>query len=459
MCPITPTDNPLLERFRSLGDRPAFVWRDQEFTYADLCADVGYWSDRLDREDVSWAACVALVGDFSPSLCALLIALVGRHSVAVPLAATLHPDVLAESIEIAGVDAVVDFDEFDRACVRHVERTDSHPLFDELRGRGEAGLVIFTSGTTGQRKGALLSIERLLERFRPDGRAFRGLAFLLLDHIGGINTLFTILCAGGTVVTVEERSTAAVCRAVEKYRVQLLPVTPTFLKMLLISEDHRRHDLSWVEVISYGAEPMPTALQAVLEQVFPRVSFRQLYGATELGILPTRTNPANPLLLQVTGADVETRVVNGTLWVRAPTRMLGYLNTATAVGLDGWYDTQDAVEVHGEYLRILGRVSDVINVGGEKVHPAEVEDVLHGLDNVADVVVYARPNPVTGQVVAARLTLIRPEDRLALYLRVRAFCRDKLAPHQVPMTIEVVDGGLHGDRFKKVRRLPVHRSA
>ena len=48
---MTPTDNPLLERFRSLGDRPAFVWRDQEFTYADLCANVGYWSDRLDQED------------------------------------------------------------------------------------------------------------------------------------------------------------------------------------------------------------------------------------------------------------------------------------------------------------------------------------------------------------------------------------------------------------------------
>ncbi len=456
---MTLPDNPLFKRLRSFGDRLAFVWRDQEYTYADLCANVRYWSDRLDREDVSWGACVALVGDFSPSLCALLIALIGRHSVAVPLGTTLHPDVLAESIETAGVDAVVDFDDFDRACVRHVERIDSHPLFDEFRGHGEAGLVIFTSGTTGQRKAALLNMERLLDRFRPGGRAFRALSFLLLDHIGGINTLFTILTGGGAVVTVAERSTAAVCRAVEKYRVGLLPVTPTFLKMLLISEDHRRHDLSSVQVISFGAEPMPPTLQAALNEVFPRVAFRQLYGATELGILPTRTHPANPLLLQVKGAGVETRVVNGTLWVRAPTRMLGYMNTTAAVGPDGWYDTQDAVEVHGEYLRILGRVTDVINVGGEKVHPAKVEDVLHGLDNVADVVVFAKPNPVMGHVVAARLILRQPEDRMALFLRVRSFCRDKLAPHQVPMAIEVVDGSLHGDRFKKVRRQPSHRRA
>jgi long-chain acyl-CoA synthetase len=110
------------------------------------------------------------------------------------------------------------------------------------------------------------------------------------------------------------------------------------------------------------------------------------------------------------------------------------------------------VEVDGEYLRILGRKSELINVGGEKVHPTEIENVLLQLDNVKDVTVCGRPNPVTGEVVAARITPLEPEDLDVLKRRVRAFCRGRLERYKIPAVIEIVDQNHYGARFKKARK-------
>jgi acyl-CoA synthetase (AMP-forming)/AMP-acid ligase II len=131
--------------------------------------------------------------------------------------------------------------------------------------------------------------------------------------------------------------------------------------------------------------------------------------------------------------------------------MLGYLNAPSPFDEEGWFNTQDIVEVEGEYVRIIGRKSELINVGGEKVHPTEIENVLLQLDNVRDATVFAKANAVTGQVVGARITPIKPEDPEALKRRVRAFCHARLERFKVPAAIEIMDADHHGDRFKKVR--------
>ena len=131
--------------------------------------------------------------------------------------------------------------------------------------------------------------------------------------------------------------------------------------------------------------------------------------------------------------------------------MLGYLNAPSPFDPQGWFNTQDLVEVDGDFIRILGRKSEMINVAGEKVHPTEVENVLLQLDNVRDATVSAKRNPVTGQVVAARISLLRPEDPEAFKRRVRKFCRDQLGRYKTPAVIEIVEGTHHGERFKKSR--------
>ena len=134
--------------------------------------------------------------------------------------------------------------------------------------------------------------------------------------------------------------------------------------------------------------------------------------------------------------------------------MLGYLNAPSPFDKDGWFNTGDAVEVDGDYIRILGRQSEVINVGGEKVFPVEVENALLEMPNVKDVAVSGMPNPITGHVVVARFNLFAPEGLPDLRKRMRAFCRDRLAQYKIPSKVEIVDGAQYSERFKKMRCRP-----
>ncbi|MER7273819.1 fatty acid--CoA ligase family protein [Dactylosporangium sp. NPDC000244] len=311
--------------------------------------------------------------------------------------------------------------------------------------------MLFSSGSTGESKAALLSLPRLLDGFGASSRPRRTLQFMALDHIGGVNTLFRTLVGGGTVVTEPRRTPGNACAAIERHRVQVLPTTPTFINMMLLSGAYRDRDLSSLELITYGTEPMREVTLAHAAEVFPHVRFKQTYGLTETGILPTRSVASESLRMDVGGPGFDTRVRDGVLWVRSPSSMLGYLNAPSPFDEDGWLNTGDAVEVAEDgALRVLGRLSALINVGGEKVSPAEVENVLLRAGNVGDVVVTGRPNAVTGAIVVATVQLIEAEERPALSRRLRRFCAEHLPPHKVPAVVTVSDGPLHGGRFKRM---------
>jgi acyl-CoA synthetase (AMP-forming)/AMP-acid ligase II len=144
--------------------------------------------------------------------------------------------------------------------------------------------------------------------------------------------------------------------------------------------------------------------------------------------------------------------VDGILHIRSDTPMLGYLNAPSPFTEDGWLATGDAVEVDGERLRILGRRSELISVGGEKVYPAEVEGVILACPNVADAVVYGEKNPITGAIVCARVRLREPEEKTQFLARVREFCGQHLQRYKIPVRITLTEEPLHGGRFKKLRR-------
>src|SRR5271156_2205140 len=119
--------------------------------------------------------------------------------------------------------------------------------------------------------------------------------------------------------------------------------------------------------------------------------------------------------------------------------MLGYLNAENPFTEDGWFKTDDVVEVDGDYIHILGRSTDIINVGGQKVYPAQVENIIEQMENVEDVIVNGAPSPVTGHVVKATIKLNKAEDLLAFRKRLMAFCKDKLEPFEIPQKIIFVD--------------------
>jgi acyl-CoA synthetase (AMP-forming)/AMP-acid ligase II len=143
--------------------------------------------------------------------------------------------------------------------------------------------------------------------------------------------------------------------------------------------------------------------------------------------------------------------VDGILQIKSDSAMLGYLNAKSPFTEDGWFITGDSVEVNGEYFKILGRKSEMINVGGEKVFPQEVENVILEIPGVEDVVVYAESNAFTGKIVSAKIKFNGTETKLEIVKIVKTYCRSKLESFKVPIKIEVVDNSFESDRFKKSR--------
>jgi acyl-coenzyme A synthetase/AMP-(fatty) acid ligase len=441
----------LLERMATWRDAPALAWRESTCTYGELLDRVGRWQRVLEEQGVGGARVVALEADYSPNACALLLALVDRGVVAVPLshAVRAHRE---RYLTIAEAQAIVSFDPDDAWTIEYRNVAVTHELTRRLVDAGDPGLVLFSSGSTGTSKAALHNFRLLLEKFMVPRHRKVILTFLLFDHIGGVNTLFYTLANGGTVVVASGRDPDAVCRAIERHRVQVLPTSPTFLNLLLVSEAYKRHDLSSLELITYGTEVMPEATLRRVRRAIPHARLQQTYGLSEIGILRSKSRDSDSLWVKVGGEGFETKVVDGVLWVRARSAMLGYLNAPSPFDADGWLNTEDQVEVDGDYVRILGRRTDIINVGGLKVYPAEVESVLLEMPNVRDATVRGEPNALLGQVVVARLSLNRPMDAADVRQAVREFCRDRLQPHQIPVRIEITEADQFTGRFKKSRR-------
>ncbi len=441
----------LLEKMQLWRDATAIVWCDHPCSYGHLLQMVDEEKAYLAQAGIGRGVVLALEGDYSPRACALLLALIDRDAIVVPLTRTVEAH-REEFLGIAEVEWVLSFDETDNVRPEHRGGPPGHPLLRQLIEAGEPGLVLFSSGSTGKSKAVLHNFHQLLEKFKVPRQRMTTLTFLLLDHIGGINTLLYTLSNSGTVVSTPSRDPAEVCRLVERHKVELLPTSPTFLNLLLLSEAYKQHDISSLKLVTYGTEVMPESTLRRLHEALPNLTLQQTYGLSELGILRSKSKDSGSLWVKVGGEGFETKVVDGTLWIRAKSAMLGYLNAPSPFDADGWMNTEDVVEVDGEYIRILGRKSEIINVGGSKVSPSEVESVLMQMDNIRDITVYGAPNPIIGRMVVARVNLMEPEDPIELTRRVRAFCRDKLAPFKIPVKVELAGHELFSPRYKKIRR-------
>ena len=441
----------LSDVFRKNCGRTFMIHEDAVFSYAWLIENIDRWKSILDKHQVTGGTISALRGDFSPGVVSALLALVDRGAIIVPLspAAAVQE---AEFMEIAEAGLVCSFTPDGSGILKRCERRPQNSLSLQLIRRGHPGLILFTSGSTGKSKAALHDFLPLLEKFKTPRRGMITLPFLMIDHIGGINTLLYVISNGGTVVVTSKRDPHSVCAAIARHKVELLPASPTFLNLLILSEAYHHYDLSSLQLITYGTEMMPQYTLERIASILPHVRLQQTYGLSELGILRSKSANSNSLWVKVGGEGYQTKVKDGTLWIRAESAMLGYLNDRSPFDEEGWFNTGDMVEVQGEYFRFLGRCSEIINVGGQKVYPAEVENVLMELPNVRDVTVTGEPNPVTGNIVVARFNLMEFEELPAFRRRVRGFCRGRLEAFKVPVRIEVLEMDQFSSRFKKMRR-------
>lgn len=440
----------LLDVFENNSSKEAIIWNGKIVKYNNLLELYRQNFYDLKGKNLSNKV-VALEADFSPSSVAILLCLIELGCVIVPLTKSVSHK--KESfLSISQVEVVVSVDDNDKVSVEVNNIVVSHKLILGLKEKKQPGLVLFSSGSTGESKAALHNIVPMLEKFKVKRHAMRSLTFLLFDHIGGFNTLMYNLSNAGCCVMTAKRTPDAICNIIEKYSVETLPTSPTFINLLLLSEVYKKYDLSSLKLVTYGTEAMPESTLLRFHKLFPDIRLLQTYGLSEIGIMRSKSKSSDSLWVKIGGEGFKTRVVNGLLEVKASSAMLGYLNAPSPFTDDGWFMTGDEVLVDGEYMKILGRKSEMINIGGLKVFPAEVESVLLTMDGVDDVAIGAEKSELTGNIVKARVKLSTNESASEFRKRMRAFCKDKLENFKIPQKVVLIDEMLTGSRFKKMRK-------
>lgn len=442
----------LLDRFAGAGNRDAFVHRGRRISYSEVVQTVAHFGQVLADHGIGRRETVAIIGDYSPETFCLILALAQNGNVIIPLSreSVIERDT---ALAISGCHWLAEFDaEGVSASFSPHSIPTANELLSNFLEQDRPGVILFSSGSTGKPKAILHDFERVADKFRKQRAAVVAIPFLMIDHFGGINTILAITSSLGTVVTVGDRSVTNICRAIQDYHVELLPATPSFLTMLVASNLHREFDLSSLKRITYGTEVMPQSTLDRLRQALPDVELQQTYGLSEVGVLRSKSRDDGSLWVRIGGDGFQTRIVDDILWIKSEYAMVGYLNAPSEFDADGWFNTQDRVEVDGEWFRILGRVTDLINVGGQKVYPAEVEDVILGIEGIDDVAVLGEPHALLGQIVVAKVTTSGDEDAAAIKQRIRAACRGKLAAFKVPSKVLISDEPLYTARQKKNRR-------
>jgi len=340
------------------------------------------------------------------------------------------------------------------------------PAEDALRGGDDVACLFYTGGTTGRAKGVMLThdniaINSLTAMVNMDIRCESvHLHVSPLFHVAGGARVFSVTLAGATHVMLPRFEVDGFLEAIERARVTITIIVPTMLNRLVQHPELTRYDLSSLELLTYGASPMPEALLRSAMERLPGVRFLQAYGMTELS--PTATmlgseyhvfegpnagrtaSAGRPVLnadVRIEGEDGRVLPAGevGEICVRGPMVMKGYWNLPelTAETLrDGWMHTGDAGYLDADgFVFLVDRVKDMIVSGGENVYSAEVEDALYKHPAVAECAVIGVPSERWGEAVHA-IVVVKPGQSIE-EAELIEHCRGLIASYKCPRSVEL----------------------
>jgi acyl-coenzyme A synthetase/AMP-(fatty) acid ligase len=441
----------LVDNFLSYLENDAIVYNNKQYTYQNLYDQVLDFSQGF-LKDVERGEVVAIVGDYSFNSIALMLALYENNNIVVPIAATVELEINDRARE-AYCDKSINVETLKIERIKN--SLNKHNMIDILQKKSESGLILFSSGSTGKPKAMVHSLDNLINSYQDKRvKKVNMLIFLMFDHIGGLNTMFNALSMGNNLVLPKDKSAEGVCSLIEEYKIKVLPSSPTFLNLILISGSHKKYNLSSIRMITYGTETMPESLLKRIKSEFPRVKLLQTFGTSETGIARTSSQSSDSTFMKIDDPNLEYKIVDNELWLKSNTQVLGYLNASMeSFTDDGWFRTGDLVERSDDgFIKIVGRSKEVINIGGEKVLPVEVESVILSIKEIDDCMVYGEKNAITGQMVVVDVTTSIDIKRKEIKKIIRMFCRDKLDNYKIPTKVNLVDKTNFGDRFKKIRQ-------
>lgn len=442
--------NWFINNLKDFDRKIAIIDNSKSSTYVDLFNEIEL-IDKTIVSKIEKGAVVSIVSDYSFKAIALLLALYKNKNTIVPITATLESEI-KDRIEESFTDKVITIAN-NKYHIESIVTKDKHEMIKQLQSNEKSGLILFSSGSTGKPKAMIHDFDNLVNHYKDKKeKSLNMILFLMFDHIGGLNTLLNILSMGATMIIPVNRNSDDICKLLQDYKIRVLPSSPTFLNLILMSNSNEKYDLSALRMVTYGTEAMPESLLIRLRDAFPKTKFLQTFGTSETGIANTTSKSSNSTYMKIDDPELEYKIVKNELWLKSKTQVMGYLNSSMdSFTDDGWFKTGDLVETTEDgYIKIIGRNKEVINVGGEKVLPNEVESVILSMAEVDDVMVYSEPNLITGQTVAC--DVVSHLDKKEMKKLIRRFCKDKLDNYKIPTKITIVKQTNFGDRFKKIRR-------
>jgi acyl-CoA synthetase (AMP-forming)/AMP-acid ligase II len=350
----------------------------------------------------------------------------------------------------------------------------------------DIAIQMYTSGTTGFPKGALLSHRQLLvasasfEMVADTGAAVHdddvALVAMPLFHATGTCWVLAAMYVGTTIVILSRPDIAGIVAAIVQHRITRLVLVPAVLLAISLHLETVPADLGSVRLLIYGASPIPLGVLRRALVAFPNAGFVQVYGATETTgavtyLPPEDHDPAGNTRMRGCGKPYpanEIRIIDGDgndlplgevgeIIIKSPTNMTGYHNQPEATAkvlVGGWYHSGDAGYLDADgYLYIHDRVKDMIVSGGENIYPAEVENALHEHPAVADCAVIGVPDAKWGEAVKA--VVVKKAEVTAAELI--AFARTRIAGYKLPKSVDFIDAlprNASGKILKKDLRAP-----
>ncbi|NQW11040.1 MAG: AMP-binding protein [Alphaproteobacteria bacterium] len=421
---MTALSDDLFHALHSQGDRPALDGQGVVLSHRALAAAAETRAMALRADGVGEGAAVPVSVDNRPADVVELLAVWRLGAVVVPIHRAT-PD----AVRLALVDRLT------RALVPE-----------------GASTIVFTSGSTGEPKGVVLLAERQAAKLR----AIRGetrwcdgartlLALQLTFSFGQWVTALTLL-SGGTLVFPDRLAVAPVMQRLLAGDIDRAPAVPTLLRGLL---DHPEAAAlgDWPGAVMAGGEVLPAALGARIRKAWPKVALSDIYGLSETGTCDFYVDPdvydAAAGSLGRAGAGIDWTVLDsGELCIRSPWRMAEYLDapeaTAAAFDDEGYFHTGDLVAVRSDGRpALIGRAKELINRGGLKIAPLEVEAALAAHPDVAGALVGGVPDQETGEAVVA--VVVPAPGRTVDPERLRAWLGERIERYKIPSRLAVVD--------------------
>ena len=429
---------------------PCLIDISGSYSYSDLNNQIEKYRTILSKE-IYENQNIVLYSDYNFYSISLLLLLSEFPINIVPIVKTTEKE-FSDKLDAFSVDKIISFEKSGSLIIDvlpSISRKSKE--YSVYTIKGDTGIVLFSSGTTGKPKVMIQNFSEIIRSITKP-RKKKSLIFIILlmfDHIGGLNTLLNCLINGSPFVIPKDRSPSTILDLVAKHKINILPTTPTFLNLLLLDDNFNSKKFKSIKLITYGTERMSDILLKKLHEFLPNVKLLQTFGTSETGILKTVSKSSNSLFFKIVDKDKAFKIVDGELYLKSQTAVSGYLNhNNDNFKNDGWYATGDLVEVDDdEYIKIIGRKSKLINVGGLKVFPSEVEEVINSIEGVLDSTVYSQPHNITGNIVCARI-YSNNNDKKLLKLLIKKTCKQNLDKFKVPVKIQFEDLSIN-ERGKK----------